>query len=105
MAQALAAKLSRERLTSALERASKALKKKLGGLFEPQKIPSIVDELLRLQEEEDIELKTVDVPSLRQDLVGLPRADAEKEAILELSLRVLELFQRSDRARKGTCPE
>jgi hypothetical protein len=48
MAQALAAKLSRERLTSALERASKALKKKLGGLFEPQKIPSIVEELLRL---------------------------------------------------------
>ena len=48
MAKALAAKLSRERLTSALERASKALKKKLGGLFEPQKIPSIVEELLRL---------------------------------------------------------
>jgi len=48
MAQALAAKLSRERLTSALERASKALKKKLGGLFEPEMIPSIVEELLRL---------------------------------------------------------
>ena len=48
MAKALAQKLSREKLTSALERASKALKKKLADLFEPDNIPSIVEELLRL---------------------------------------------------------
>ncbi|ROT83109.1 eukaryotic release factor 1 [Penaeus vannamei] len=79
MAKALAQKLSREKLTSALERASKALKKKLADLFEPDNIPSI--------EDEDIELKTVDVHSLRQDLVGLPRADVAKDALLDLSLR------------------
>lgn len=101
MAQALAEKISREKLTQGLERASKSLKKKLGVMFEPEQIPAIVDELLLLQDEKDVELKTADIPTLRIELIGLEGADLEKDILLSLSLDVLEIVQAGGRGRKA----